>query len=540
MGETKNDRREVDVAVIGAGSAGMSAYRAAVKQGARTVLIESGEYGTTCARHACMPSKLLIAAANALHDTTLLDGFGIVLDAPPRVDEARVLERVRRERDRFAGLVVEEVEGFPAADKLRGLARFLSDTVLQVGDDIEVHARAIVIATGAAAVIPDEYRVLGPTLVTSDDVFEWRTLPRRLAVVGTGVIAIELGQALSRLGVDVTMFGKRDNLASISDPKVADYALRTFSREFPIHQHAEVQAALGDDGRAELRFTDAEGAARRESFDLVLVATGRTPNLGKLSLENTSVRRDAHGVPLFDPDTLQCLSERNGREGDDASGHAGTSAPVPGAPVPGAPVPGAPVPGAPVPGAPVPGAPVPGAPVPGAPIFIAGDANHQRPWLNDASNEGRIAGEGAVHWPAAAPQTRPVVLSLVFSDPAVLLAGQPLSALDPNTIAIGEVSFENQGRSRVMQRNHGLLRVYADLRSGHLLGAEGIAPAGEHLAHLIAWCVQQRMTLDQILTMPFYHPVFEEGLRTALRDAAKARVRAHPCADPSLSDAVGA
>ncbi|MGI4857399.1 MAG: dihydrolipoyl dehydrogenase [Janthinobacterium lividum] len=498
MGQTTNARRDVDVAVIGAGSAGMSAYRAAVKHGARTVLIESGEYGTTCARHACMPSKLLIAAANALHDTTLLDGFGIALDTPPRVDAARVLARVRRERDRFAGLVVDEVAGFPAEDKLRGLARFLSDTVLQVGDDIEVHARAIVIATGAAAVIPDEYRVLGPTLVTSDDVFEWRTLPRRLAVVGTGVIAIELGQALSRLGVDVTMFGKGDSLAAISDPKVADYALHTFTREFPIHQHAQVQAALDGDGRAELRFTDAQGHARCETFDLVLVATGRTPNLGKLSLENTSVRRDEHGVPLFDPDTLQCLSERTGREDDQTGGH------------------------------------------PSTPIFIAGDANHQRPWLNDASNEGRIAGEGAVNWPAATPQARPVVLSLVFSDPGVLLAGQALSALDPDAIAIGEVSFEDQGRSRVTQRNHGLLRVYADLRSGHLLGAEGIAPAGEHLAHLIAWCVQQRMTLDQILTMPFYHPVFEEGLRTALRDAAKARVRAHPCAEPSLSDAVGA
>ncbi|MCY0387731.1 dihydrolipoyl dehydrogenase [Robbsia sp. Bb-Pol-6] len=497
MSQTSSRRLEVDVAVIGAGSAGMSAYRAAVKQGARTVLIESGEYGTTCARHACMPSKLLIAAANALHDTTLLDGFGIALDAPPRVDETRVLERVRRERDRFAGLVVDEVATFPAADKLRGLARFLSDTVLQVGDDTEVHARASVIATGGAAVIPEEYRVLGPTLVTSDDVFEWRTLPRRLAVVGTGVIAIELGQALSRLGVDVTMFGKGGGIASISDPKVADYALRRFTREFPIHQHAEVHAALRADGRAELRFADAQGVARCETYDFVLMATGRAPNLKKLSLENTSVRCDAHGVPLFDPDTLQCLSERTGR---DAAAHPGA----------------------------------------GAPIFIAGDANHQRPWLNDASNEGRIAGEGAVRWPAAVPQSRPVVLSLVFCDPGVLMAGQPLSALDPDAIVIGEVSFENQGRSRVTQRNHGLLRVYADLRTGHLLGAEGIAPAGEHLGHLIAWCVQQRMTLDQILTMPFYHPVFEEGLRTALRDAAKARFRAHPCADPSLSDAVGA
>ena len=83
----------------------------------------------------------------------------------------------------------------------------------------------------------------------------------------------------------------------------------------------------------------------------------------------------------------------------------------------------------------------------------------------------------------------------------------------------GVVSFANQGRSRVMLRNKGLLHVYADPVTGRFLGAEMLGPEMEHIGHLLAWALQMRLTVAQMLEMPFYHPVIEEGLRTALRDA---------------------
>ena len=84
----------------------------------------------------------------------------------------------------------------------------------------------------------------------------------------------------------------------------------------------------------------------------------------------------------------------------------------------------------------------------------------------------------------------------------------------------GQVSFENQGRARILLRNKGLMNVYAETSSGRFLGAEMLAPGGEHLAHLLAWALQNRMTIERMLEMPFYHPVLEEGLRTALRDVS--------------------
>ena len=100
------------------------------------------------------------------------------------------------------------------------------------------------------------------------------------------------------------------------------------------------------------------------------------------------------------------------------------------------------------------------------------------------------------------------------------MVGARHADLAADSFVTGEVSFEDQGRSRVMLRNRGLMHVYADKASRRFVGAEWIGPEAEHIAHLLAWALQMNLTVDAMLEMPFYHPVVEEGLRTALRDAA--------------------
>src|ERR1044072_2904280 len=118
-------RISLDVAVIGAGTAGLAAYRAAKAAGASTLLIEGGPYGTTCARVGCMPSKLLIAAAEAAHAPARWEEFGLRLQGKVSVDGRAVMARVKRERDRFVGFVLEGVQAIPEADRIRGHARFV-------------------------------------------------------------------------------------------------------------------------------------------------------------------------------------------------------------------------------------------------------------------------------------------------------------------------------------------------------------------------------------------------------------------------------
>ena len=119
---------------------------------------------------------------------------------------------------------------------------------------------------------------------------------------------------------------------------------------------------------------------------------------------------------------------------------------------------------------------------------------------------------------------RKTPLAVVFSDPQIASVGLTIHQVDEKCrgcFAVGEVSFENQGRSKVIGKNRGLLRVYGEHGSGLFMGAEMFGPAAEHIAHLLAWCAQKRMTVSDMLEMPFYHPVIEEGLRSALKDLSR-------------------
>lgn len=453
--------RIVDVAVIGTGSAGLAAYRAAKKLTDSVVLIEGGAYGTTCARVGCMPSKLLIAAAEAAHAVDEATGFGITAGSVT-INGRAVMDRVRRERDRFVGFVVEGVYSIPAADRLRGMASFVDDHRLRVGDDLIVDAKRVVIATGSSPSYPPSFAKLADRLIVNDDVFGWTDLPRSVAVFGPGVIGLELGQALHRLGVEVRVFGIGKAIGPLTDRKVRDAARGAFADEFHLDPEASVTSMERIDDSVHIRYVDLNGDDAEVNVDFVIAATGRRPNVANLGLENTSLPLDERGVPIFDPLTLQ---------------------------------------------------------VGGSHVFIAGDATDDKPLLHEASDEGRIAGENAGRFPAVEPGRRRSPLGIVFSDPQIAMVGSTLAELEGRNIVIGEVSFEDQGRSRVMLKNEGILRIYADGLSGRFLGAEMVGPRAEHMGHLLAWAHQAGMTISDMLAMPFYHPVIEEGLRTALRDA---------------------
>ncbi len=152
-------------------------------------------------------------------------------------------------------------------------------------------------------------------------------------------------------------------------------------------------------------------------------------------------------------------------------------------------------------------------------IFIAGDANSDVPLLHEAADEGRIAGENAASYPEVQSGLRRAPLGIVFTDPQISIVGGGWMRACETPHVTGEVSFTEQGRARIMRRNQGRLHVYAEIGTGLFLGAEMLGPEAEHIGHLLAWALQMKLSVKQMLEMPFYHPVVEEGLRTALRDA---------------------
>lgn len=460
------DLLHTDVAIIGAGTAGMSAYRAARAHTADVLLIERGPYGTTCARVGCMPSKLLIAAAEAAHGVADAARFGVHA-GPVAIDGRAVMARVRSERDRFVGFVVDAVQGWPAERRLAGDARFIDDHTLQVGPT-RVNARRIVVATGSRPAVPEAWRAaLGDRLLVNDDVFEWTELPRSVAVVGAGVIALELAQALHRLGVRVRLYGRSGRVGPITDPALQRLARQVFESELAMRlDRARIEPRREGDGVV-VRDVGRDGQAHEERFDWLLAAIGRRPNVDGLGLERTTLPLDASGVPVHDRRTLQ-VGER--------------------------------------------------------PVFIAGDASDDRPLLHEAADEGRIAGDNAGRFPDVRVRPRRAPLAVVFCAPQIAVAGASHAELTQAGTAFetGHASFEDQGRSRVMGRNQGAIHVYGERGTGRFLGAEMLGPDAEHIGHLLAWSAQRGDMVQQMLDSPFYHPVVEEGLRTALRQLQRA------------------
>ncbi len=221
---------QTDVVVIGAGTAGLSAYRNAKQFTQNVLMIESGPYGTTCARVGCMPSKLLIAAAEAAHSIEMAPAFG-VHSSKPVIDGKAVMARVKSERDRFAGFVVEAVDEIPSEDKIRGYAQFLDANRVQIDDHTIITAKRFVIATGSRPSYPGVFNNFGDRLIINDDVFDWDDLPESVAVFGPGVIGLEIGQALHRLGVKVKLFGVGGVIGPLTDAKVNDYANTVVAEE---------------------------------------------------------------------------------------------------------------------------------------------------------------------------------------------------------------------------------------------------------------------------------------------------------------------
>ena len=457
--KTKN----VDVAIIGFGTAGMGAYRAARKHTDNLVFIEANVYGTTCARVGCMPSKLLIAAAESAHNASTTDQFGVRVDNV-QIDGKAVLERVRSERDRFVGFVNESVDSFDKQHRLQGYVTFKDDNTLVVDDHTIINAKRIVIATGSRPIYPDFFKAAGKRLLTNDDIFELEDLPESMAIFGPGVIGLELGQALSRLGVNVKVFGRSGAIAGLKEPEIIAYADKTFNEEFYLDADATVNGIKEVEAGVEVVYLNKIGEEVKEVFTYIMAATGRRANVDNLGLENTSLTLDKQEAPLFNRFTMQTRTEH---------------------------------------------------------IFIAGDANDDFALLHEAADEGRIAGDNAGRFPDIRSGHRTTHLGVVFTDPQIATIGLSLHEVKAQCAAcyaIGEVSFESQGRSRVMGKNKGMLKVYAEQGTGFLLGAEMFGPAAEHIGHLLSWAIEQKMTVTEILAMPFYHPVIEEGVRTALRD----------------------
>lgn len=451
---------QTDVAIIGAGTAGLYAMREVRRAGKEFVLIDQGPLGTTCARVGCMPSKVALHAGAQWASRHALGDIGISGTEQLRIDTGATWAALRAQRDQFAASAAGKARNGAGDKLLVGRARFLEPTLLEVQTEsgqIRVKAKSVIIANGSRPVVPGWLEPVRSRVITTDELFELETLPANIGILGLGAIGLEMGLALSRLGIRVIGADLASTVAGIADPVIAERAIACFGKELPLWLGAATSVAMTEGG-VMLR-----SGANEAKVDLLLAALGRRPNIDGLDLAAAGFPLNERGIPLFDPATLQ---------------------------------------------------------IQGLPVFIAGDANADRPLMHEAVDEGSIAGYNAARTTATRFQ-RKVSLGIAFSDPDVVSVGARFDALHADVIVVGSAAGEANGRARILGGEQSLLRIYADATNGLLLGAAMVATGGEHLAHLLAWAIQRKETAESLLALPYYHPVLEEMLQAALLDIVR-------------------
>jgi dihydrolipoamide dehydrogenase len=329
--ETTVETKTVDVAIIGAGSAGLYALGQVRRARRSFVLINGGEPGTTCARVGCMPSKAMIQSAEDYHTCREPRKYGITGHEGIGLDLGATMEHVRHLRDIFVDRVLSHSTDEMGEEFIQDYARFLEPTLLQVGD-LRIRAGSVVIATGSRPLLPGPWQAFGEHILTTDDFFEQDELPATMAVIGLGTIGLELGQSLARLGVEVTGFDQLETISGVQDPEVRRHAIEIMQKSLPMHlgQPAEIEAA-----GHRLQVSAGEHSV---TVDKVLCSIGRVPNVRDLGLENLGVALDNNGMPPVNPNTMQVAD---------------------------------------------------------LPVFLAGDVTGERMILHEAGDEGRIAGYNA-------------------------------------------------------------------------------------------------------------------------------------------------
>lgn len=452
-----------DIIIIGAGTAGIVAYKEAIKKTQNILIINDGPWDTTCARVGCMPSKVLISTANRVYDIQHADE--VALHVKAQIDTSHVMQHVQSLRDRFTTATLKDVNSWEKSHKISGKAEFVDAQTVQVANQ-QYQAKSFILAVGSTPSFNRDWKEkLGDLLITSDQVFELEKLPKRLAVIGSGVIAIELAQAMHRLGVETTVFARSEKVGSLTSPTLQKNAIDLLSNELNIKFKTLPDQVKKYRNKVKIEFNE-NGQSQQLITDYLLVATGRDSLLNTLKLENIDASfLDTKQLPI-DHDTKQLAK---------------------------------------------------------LPIFIVGDAFSSTPIQHEAADEGRKSVLNCLNFPKITPIKTLTPLGIMFSSPEMAGVGKNHKWLTDHQVEFitGYASYVKQGRAIVNGKNKGAIEVYVDPNTHKLLGAELLATGAEHLAHLLAWSVAQELTIHDILDHPYYHPTIEEGLRTALKHARR-------------------
>jgi pyruvate/2-oxoglutarate dehydrogenase complex dihydrolipoamide dehydrogenase (E3) component len=295
--------KSYNLVVIGAGAGGLVSAAGAAGVGAQVALIESHLLGGDCLNVGCVPSKALLRCARAAAEVRDAGRFGVRVDGEVSVDFGYVMERMRRLRAQISPVdSAKRYSGQLGVDLFMGRGVFTGKNSIEVNGKTLTFAKAV-IATGGTAAIPNIPGLANVPYLTNSSIFNLTELPKRFGVIGAGPIGLELAQAFQRLGSQVTVFSRTEQIMPKEEPEAVAIVQESMVKDGVVFAfNSTYQRIEGQGGNGPVRVVlDDGGTEKFLEFDALLIATGRKPSVAGLGLEHAGVKFDARlGVVVND------------------------------------------------------------------------------------------------------------------------------------------------------------------------------------------------------------------------------------------------
>lgn len=455
---------DYDFAVIGAGSAGYWAARTAGETGARVALVDPGPLGGLCILRGCMPTKALLRSTEVIHLAKHAHEVGVLVKEVG-YDFAAIMARKAHWVKEFASYREEGILSQRGYTFIQAAARFRDPHTLALSNGETLSADKFLVATGSVPRVPGVPGLREVGFITSDEALELTALPKRMLVLGGGVIALEMGQFFARLGVETTLVIRGEHVLTGEDPDVATAIQASLEQEgIRVVNHVHMEAFEARNG-AKVLVGQRRGERLALEADEVMVSLGRVPNVARLDLALAGVDHNTNVVPV--------------------DAHMRTSRPH---------------------------------------IYCAGDAAGQHFIVHVAIQEGVQAARHALGL-SEAPVDYRLLAWAIYCDPNVARVGLSERDCQARGIphVIGKAPFDDQGKALVANLTAGFVKVVAHAETGAIIGASVVGAEGADLIHEIIVAMHFRSTCAQFLEIPHLHPTLAEIWIDAVEECEAAR-----------------
>lgn len=449
--------KKYDVIVIGSGC-GMNIVDEALRLGLNVALVDKGPLGGTCANTGCIPSKMLIFAADRIAEIQEARELGIEAEIR-NIDFGFIMERMRKSARENREHMKQGIAETKDLDFYEGSGRFVADHTIEVNGET-IKGDKVFIAAGSRPLIPPIKGLEDVDYLTNETVLELKERPESVIIIGGGYIAVEYGHFFAAMGTAVTMLEMADRLILSEEPEIAELLKKRLSRRMEVHTGVQAQELKGNAGGVTVTVNDIETGKKREfSAQKTMVAVGRRSNADLLALGNTGVEIDRRGFIKVD-EYLE-TTKRN--------------------------------------------------------IFAVGDINGQQMFTHVANEEASLAAYNGIHGSTKVKMDYSAAPHAVYSHPQIASVGLTEEAASKAfKVMVGKAMYSDVAQGDAMMERNGFAKAIVEANSRKMLGFHIIGPYAPILIQEVIEAMASGGGIDQIQTSMHIHPAITELIPAVL------------------------